>query len=107
MTKTMTKKTRKIAARTARATSASNGKADGTKLTFKQVARQVLHGRRTGLTAREIIALAVERGLYRPGTALTPQDSLKAQVSVDIARNGSRSVFIRVGRGKYLLRKGR
>jgi hypothetical protein len=104
----MTKTAKKTAARTARATPAGNGKVEtGAKLTFKQVAALVLRGRQTGLTAREIIALAVQRGLYRPGTALTPHDSVKAQIAVDIAQNGGKSVFIRVGPGKYLLRKGK
>ena len=51
----------------------------------------------------EIAQLVAERG-YRKSLGATPQDTVSAQVSIDISRNGNSSTFIRIDKGIYALR---
>ena len=56
------------------------------------------------LSAREITAVAVKEKLLSTG-GLTPWQTMKAKLSVDILRNGPRSLFMRSDKGRFALRE--
>jgi hypothetical protein len=60
----------------------------------------------TALSTREIIALIIERKLWKP-TGATPWQTLSAALNRDIAANGTQSRFKKKTRGKYALRQSR
>ena len=64
---------------------------------------KVLHEEQRPMHYTEIAQLVAERG-YRKSLGATPQDTVSAQVSIDINRNGSNSIFLRIDKGIYSLR---
>lgn len=71
---------------------------------FLDSAYKVLLKEKRPLSAREITDVAAkERLLATEG--LTPWQTMKAKLSVDILRNGSRSLFMRSDKGKFALRE--
>jgi hypothetical protein len=64
---------------------------------------KVLHEEQRPMHYTEIAQLVAERG-YRKSLGATPQDTVSAQVSIDISRNGNDSTFIRIDKGIYALR---
>jgi hypothetical protein len=104
----MSDTTRKTVRKTTRPAPASNGKVEaGAKLTLLRAAVLVLKGRKVAMSAREIYDLVVARGLWATQEGKTPIDSLKAQIAVAIARDGSKSTFVRIKPGRFLLRKSK
>jgi predicted NUDIX family phosphoesterase len=71
---------------------------------FLDSAYKVLLKHKRPLSAREIAAAAVEDKLLSTD-GLTPGQTMKAKLSVDILRNGSRSLFMRSDKGKFALRE--
>jgi hypothetical protein len=63
----------------------------------------VLRKSPTPLSTREIVALVVERKLWKP-TGATPWATLNAALNRDIQTNGTQSRFKKKERGKYSLR---
>jgi HB1/ASXL restriction endonuclease-like protein with HTH domain len=71
---------------------------------FLDSAYKVLHKQGRPLSAREITAEAVNKKLLST-EGLTPWQTMKAKLSVDILRNGPRSLFMRSEKGKFALRE--
>ena len=71
---------------------------------FLDSAYKVLLKEGRPLSAREITAVAVKEKLLSTG-GLTPWQTMKAKLSVDILRNGSRSLFMRSDKGRFALRE--
>jgi len=71
---------------------------------FLDSAYRVLRKEGKPLSAREIAGIAVKDRLL-PTTGLTPWQTMKAKLSVDILRKGSRSLFMRSDKGKFALRE--
>src|SRR5258705_11388468 len=71
---------------------------------FLQSAYDVLKSAAQPLTAQEITEMACARGLLRT-SGQTPSQTMKAKLSVDILRNGTRSLFKRSEKGKFALRE--
>ena len=72
-------------------------------LSLIDAAAIVLRESKTPLSTREIIALVVERGLWKP-TGTTPWQTLSAALNRDIQTNGKQSRFKKKDRGKYVVR---
>ena len=72
-------------------------------MSLLDAAAVVLRESKTALSTREIIALIVERKLWKP-TGATPWQSLSAALNRDIVANGTQSRFKKKDRGKYALR---
>ncbi|CAG0973134.1 hypothetical protein ANRL3_01629 [Anaerolineae bacterium] len=74
---------------------------------FLHAAYLILVETKRPMSADEIMALALERGLVHTRGS-TPSKSLAAQLYVDIRDNGAQSRFIQVGRGaNFALNDGR
>ncbi len=71
---------------------------------FTKSAYEVLKSERRALTAQEITQMAVNRGLLNTN-GQTPAQTMKAKLSVDILRNGSKSLFKRSEKGRFALRE--
>jgi predicted NUDIX family phosphoesterase len=71
---------------------------------FLSSAYDVLKQEGRPLTAQEITATAIARGLLR-STGQTPSQTMKAKLSVDILRNGPRSLFKRSEKARFALRE--
>lgn len=74
-----------------------------TPLSLLDAATVVLRESKTALSTREMIALIVEKKLWKP-TGVTPWATLSAALNRDIAANGKQSRFAKKDRGKYALR---
>lgn len=72
-------------------------------LIWKDAIIKVLQEEQRPMHYTEIAQLIAERG-YRKSLGATPQDTVSAQVSVDVSRNGHNSTFIRIDKGIYALR---
>jgi len=72
-------------------------------LSLLDAAAIVLRESKTALSTREIIALIVERKLWKP-TGSTSWATLNAALNRDIAANGTQSRFRKKDRGKYIVR---
>ena len=72
-------------------------------LSLLDAAAVVLLESKVALTTREIIALVVERRLWK-STGATPWATLNAALNRDIQANGMQSRFIKTERGKFALR---
>ena len=70
---------------------------------FKDAAITILKERKEALNCREITRIAIERNLLST-TGKSPQDTMSAQLSTDIKKNGGASKFRRLARGLYGLR---
>jgi len=72
---------------------------------FLHAAEVVLRQTEQPLTAKEITERARSLKLLDDSDGLTPHQTMKAKLSVDIQRRGERSRFMRTGRGKFSLRR--
>jgi len=72
-------------------------------LSLLDAAAMVLRESQSALSTREIIALVVERGLWKP-TGATPWATLNAELNRNIKTLGTQSRFRKIGRGAYVLR---
>lgn len=75
----------------------------GAALAFLDVAELVLREHQGSLTSEDIVRLALERNELQTGGA-TPENSMRARISVDIAVHGAQSRFQRVGPNSFALR---
>src|SRR5271157_3422033 len=71
---------------------------------FLRSAYEVLKAEGRPMTALEMTTAAIERGLIR-SEGQTPAQTMKAKLSVDILRNGSRSLFKRSEKARFALRE--
>lgn len=73
--------------------------------TYLRVAEAVLEASHSPLSAREIVERGIERGLFGDhNLSRTPEKSMQARLSLDIKRYKGSSRFMRVARGRFLLR---
>lgn len=62
------------------------------------------HGR--AMTAKELVDRAIEERIFSDSiSGKTPYKTMNARLSEEILRNGDNSVFVRVGPGRFLLRR--
>lgn len=74
--------------------------------TYLRVAEAVLAGSHSPLSAREIVERGIERGLFGDHTlGRTPEKSMQARLSLDIKHTREASRFVRVARGRFILRR--
>lgn len=71
--------------------------------TYLEVAEQLLAEKQKPLSAREIVVLAIEKGLIR-SEGKTPWQTMKSKLSTDILTNGQNSKFMRAAQGLFALR---
>jgi hypothetical protein len=74
-----------------------------TSLSLLDAAAVVLRDSKKALSTREIIALVVERNLWKP-TGTTPHQTLNAALNRDLQANGTQSRFKKKERGLFTLR---
>src|SRR5215207_9353489 len=72
-------------------------------MSYADAAYAVLESARRPLHYRDLSRLAIERKLIEP-QGKTPEATMNAIIAVDIKRKGTRSRFIRIGRGVFGLR---
>lgn len=73
--------------------------------TYLRVAEAVLSATRSPLSAREIVERGIERGLFGDhALSQTPEKSMQARLSLHIKDRQKASRFVRVARGRFLLR---
>ena len=75
-----------------------------TELKWKEAIIKVLEDENEGLPYKDIAELIAERK-YRTSLGATPQDTVSAVITTDINTNQEKSVFVRVNRGVFILRK--
>jgi hypothetical protein len=75
-----------------------------TELKWKEAIAKVLEEEKKALHYTEIAELIAERG-YRKSLGATPQDTVSANLTTDINTNKEKSIFAKVDRGMYILRK--
>lgn len=73
-------------------------------MTFLEAAAEVLGRVGKPMHYREIAAMAIEAGLVTT-SGKTPEDTVNARISQDIAKNGFRSRFQRTEPGVFALRE--
>lgn len=73
---------------------------------FLSAAYKVLQGEKRPLTAREITAVAISRGLLKT-QGKTPWQTMKSKLSTDILLRQERSPFMRTEKGHFALREWR
>lgn len=74
------------------------------ELKWKEAIEKVLNEEKKQLHYTEIAELIAERG-YRKSLGATPQDTVSANITTDINTNKDKSIFARVDKGYYILRK--
>jgi hypothetical protein len=74
------------------------------ELKWKEAIIKVFEDEKKALHYTEIAELIAERG-YRKSLGATPQDTVSANVTTDINTNKEKSIFAKVDRGIYILRK--
>jgi len=74
------------------------------ELTWKNAIIKVLEEEKKALHYTEIAELIADRN-YRQKFGATPQDTVSAQMTTDINKKGEKSIFAKVDRGIYILRK--
>lgn len=75
-----------------------------TDLKWKEAIVKVFEDEKKALHYTEIAELIAERG-YRKSLGATPQDTVSANMTTDINTNQEKSIFAKVDRGIYILRK--
>lgn len=86
--------------------SSTDGHTEHETQTFLRVAEIVLADSSAPLRALEIVDRAIERGLFGDhALGRTPEKSMQARLSTDILNSNGQSTFVRVGRGRFTLRK--
>jgi len=73
-------------------------------LKWKEAIEKVLNEEKKQLHYTEIAELIAERG-YRKSLGATPQDTVSANLTTDINTNKEKSIFAKVDKGYYILRK--
>lgn len=73
-------------------------------LKWKEAIEKVLNEEKKQLHYTEIAELIAERG-YRKSLGATPQDTVSANLTTDINANKENSIFAKVDKGFYILRK--
>ena len=73
-------------------------------LKWKEAIEKVLNEEKKQLHYTEIAELIAERG-YRKSLGATPQDTVSANITTDLNTNKDKSIFARVDKGYYILRK--
>ncbi len=73
-------------------------------LKWKEAIEKVLNEEKKQLHYTEIAELIAERG-YRKSLGATPQDTVSANLTTDINTNKDKSIFAKVDKGYYILRK--
>lgn len=73
-------------------------------LKWKEAIEKVLNEEKKQLHYTEIAELIAERG-YRKSLGATPQDTVSANLTTDINTNKENSIFAKVDKGYYILRK--
>ena len=73
-------------------------------LKWKEAIEKVLNEEKKQLHYTEIAELIAERG-YRKALGATPQDTVSANLTTDINTNKENSIFAKVAKGYYILRK--
>jgi predicted NUDIX family phosphoesterase len=74
--------------------------------TFLRAAEDILRLENRPMTAREIVSAARERNLFeREPLGRTPDESMKARLSVHVRKLGNGSVFVRTEPGRFSLRE--
>jgi len=79
-------------------------KGGGLSMNFRDAAITVLREEGKPLHYEEIARIAEERG-YISSAGKTPEDSLSTELSRDMRKHGTYSVFTKVGRGIYALKE--
>lgn len=74
------------------------------ELKWKEAIEKVLEEEKKSLHYTVIAELIAERG-YRKSLGATPQDTVSANLTTDINTNKEKSIFTKVDRGYYILRK--
>jgi len=74
------------------------------KLTWKEAIIKVLEEEKKALHYAEIAELIAQRG-YKKSFGATPQDTVSAQLTTDIHSNKEKSIFAKVDKGIYILRR--
>ena len=73
-------------------------------LKWKEAIKKVLEEEKKSLHYTAIAELIAKRG-YRKSLGATPQDTVSANLTTDINTNKEKSIFAKVDRGYYILRK--
>lgn len=73
-------------------------------LKWKEAIEKVLNEEKKSLHYTEIAELIAQRG-YRKSLGATPQDSVSSNLTTDINTNKEKSIFAKVDKGYYILRK--
>lgn len=74
------------------------------EMKWKEAIVKVFEDEKKALHYTEIAELIAERG-YRKSLGATPQDTVSANMTTDINTNKHKSIFAKVDRGIYILRK--
>lgn len=74
------------------------------ELKWKEAIIKVFEDEKKALHYTEIAELIAEKG-YRKSLGATPQDTVSANMTTDINANKEKSIFAKVDRGIYILRK--
>ena len=74
------------------------------ELKWKDAIIKVLEEKKKALHYTVIAELIAEKG-YRKSLGATPQDTVSANITTDIKTNKEKSIFTKVDRGYYILRK--
>ena len=74
------------------------------ELKWKEAIEKVLNEEKKALHYTKIAELIAERG-YRKSLGATPQDSVSGNMTTDINTNKEKSIFAKVDKGYYILRK--
>ena len=74
------------------------------ELKWKEAIVKVFEDEKKALHYTEIAEMIAERG-YRKSLGATPQDTVSANITTDINSNREKSIFAKVDKGIYILRK--
>jgi len=88
---------------------ATGGEPDAKPMSLLDAAAHLLSlGTGDPMRCKDIVDLAVARGLWTPGNGRTPSNTLYASISREIKTKGDASRFVKAERGKFALadRKG-
>lgn len=75
-----------------------------TELKWKEAIVKVFEDEKKALHYTDIAELIADKG-YRKSLGATPQDTVSANITTDINTNKEKSIFAKVDRGIYILRK--
>ena len=83
---------------------AKRGEPDGKPMSLLDAAAHLLSlGTGDPMRCKDIVDLAVARGLWMPRDGKTPANTLYAAISREIATKGDASRFVKAERGKFAL----